>query len=272
MSTNKVRYGLKNVHYAPYEVVDGAIVYDTPVAMPGAVELSQEPRGDMVEFYADDILYYSSPNNQGYDVTLSIAVLPESFRKDCLGENKDETDQVLTESIGDKGKPFALLFEFDGDVRATRHVLYNCSANRLSETGSTKTDTVEPQTTELSLVASPRPTDGAVKSKTTENTPDAIYNNWYSAVYTSTPVAVTGVVLLPESLSLEVDEVRQLAATVLPLNATNKAVTWSSSDETKATVSSAGLVTGIAAGSATITVTTADGEFTDTCTVTVTSD
>jgi phi13 family phage major tail protein len=269
---NKVMFGLKNVHYATFTISNGTITYDTPVAIPGAVELSLEPRGDMVEFYADDVLYYSAGNNQGYEGTLSIALIPEQFAIDCLGESLDEDDKVLTENVTTKGKPFALLFEFDGDEKATRHVLYNCSANRPTVGSSTKTDTVEPQPNELTFIASARLTDGAVKTKTTSSTPDEVYNNWYSAVYTSTPVAVTGVVLLPESLSLEVDEVRQLAATVLPLIATNKAVTWSSSDETKATVSSAGLVTGIAAGEATITVTTVDGSKTDTCTVTVTSD
>ena len=54
-----------------------------------------------------------------------------------------------------------------------------------------------------------------------------------------------------------------------PADATNKNVTWSSDNEAAATVSSTGLVTAVAAGSATITVTTEDGGFTDTCAVTV---
>lgn len=183
---NKVMFGLKNVHYATYEITDGEITYDTPVAIPGAVELSLEPRGDMVEFYADDNLYYSAGNNQGYDGTLSIALIPETFAVDCLGETKDTEDMVLTENANAKGKPFALLFEFDGDVKATRHVLYNCTANRPTITSSTKTDSVEPQPNELTFVASARPTDGAVKTKTTETTPANIYDNWYNAVYEKT--------------------------------------------------------------------------------------
>src|SRR5690606_37215566 len=139
---NKVMFGLKNVHYATftYDSTTNTITYDTPVAIPGAVELSLEPRGDMVEFYADDILYYSAGNNQGYEGTLSIALIPEQFAIDCLGEEKDDDDKVLTENVTAKGKPFALLFEFDGDVKATRHVLYNCTANRPAVGSSTKTD------------------------------------------------------------------------------------------------------------------------------------
>lgn len=63
----------------------------------------------------------------------------------------------------------------------------------------------------------------------------------------------------------------QLTSTVTPANATNKAVTYSSSDETKATVSASGEVTGVAEGTATITVTTTDGNKTDTSTITVTA-
>lgn len=182
---NKVKFGLKNVHYATFTVDEttGDITYDTPIRIPGAVELSLEPRGDMVEFYADDMLYYSAQNNQGYDGTLSIAIIPEQFAIDCLGEEKDETDMVLTEKTNLRGKPFAFLFEFDGDEKATRHVLYNCTANRPTVTSSTRTDTVEPTPDELTFVASPRETDYAVKAKTTADTPAEVYDTWYDAVY-----------------------------------------------------------------------------------------
>src|SRR5699024_1838866 len=112
--SNKVKFGLRNVHVAPFEVVDGEIVYDTPFRVPGAVEISLEPRGDMVEFYADDMLYYSAQNNQGYDGTLSIAIIPTKFSVECLGEEEDEEDNVLTERTTSKGKQFAMMFEFDG--------------------------------------------------------------------------------------------------------------------------------------------------------------
>lgn len=183
MPENKVQFGLKNVHYATFTELNGVITYDTPIRLPGAVELSLEPRGDMGEFFADDTLYYSAPNNQGYEGTLSIANIPEQFAIDCLGEIKDETDMVLTETTTTKGKPFALLFEFDGDVKATRHVLYNCSANRPKVGSSTKTNSVEPQPNELTFVASARPGDYYVKTKTLDTTPQAIYDAWYTAVY-----------------------------------------------------------------------------------------
>ena len=74
---------------------------------------------------------------------------------------------------------------------------------------------------------------------------------------------------LPATESVFVGKTVQLTATVKPDDATNKAVSWSSSDETIATVDANGIVTGIAVGDATITVTTVDGAKTASCVVSV---
>ena len=81
-------------------------------------------------------------------------------------------------------------------------------------------------------------------------------------------VAVTGVTLDKETVTIKEGQTATLKATVLPENATNKEVTWTSSNESIATISN-GVITGASEGTATITVTTKDGNFTDTCTVTV---
>ena len=85
-------------------------------------------------------------------------------------------------------------------------------------------------------------------------------------------IHVTSVSLDKTSLELTEGETAQLTATVKPDNATNKNVTWSSSAPNVATVDSSGKVTAVAPGTATITVTTADGGFTATCAVTVRPD
>lgn len=82
-------------------------------------------------------------------------------------------------------------------------------------------------------------------------------------------IHVTGVGVIPSALGLVEEETAQLEAVVVPANAGDKTVTWSSDDSTVATVSEAGLVTAVGAGTATITVTTTDGGLTDTCEVTV---
>lgn len=83
------------------------------------------------------------------------------------------------------------------------------------------------------------------------------------------PLAVTGVSLNMATANIAVGDIETLVATVEPENATVKTVIWSSDDPDVATVDSAGKVTGVASGNATITVTTVDGDFTDTCEVTV---
>ncbi len=85
-------------------------------------------------------------------------------------------------------------------------------------------------------------------------------------VKVTTPV--TGVSLNKETLVLELEDTDTLIATVEPSDATNKSVTWASSDESVATVSD-GVVSAVAEGDATITVTTVDGDFTATCDVSV---
>lgn len=82
-------------------------------------------------------------------------------------------------------------------------------------------------------------------------------------------VPVTGVTLNPPPATVVEGNTIQLTANVLPANATNKSVTWSSDNPSIATVDNNGLVTALAPGSATITVTTNDGGFMAGCTVTV---
>ena len=99
-------------------------------------------------------------------------------------------------------------------------------------------------------------------------------NNLYtyssSAWSTYSPsVSVASVSLNQNTLALNTGDSSSLTATVLPTNATNKGVTWTSSKNSVATVDDNGLVTAVASGIATITVTTDDGNYTASCNVTV---
>ncbi len=91
------------------------------------------------------------------------------------------------------------------------------------------------------------------------------------AVWELNTDSVTAVSLNKSSLNLGIGATDTLTATVSPSNATNKNVTWTSSNTSIATVSN-GVVTAKAAGNATITVTTEDGNKTATCDVTVTAE
>lgn len=185
MPENRVVFGLKNAHYSVItEGEEGSVTYATPVKLEGSVELTLEPRGETTDFYADDILYYTTVSNQGYECTLTVANITRDFRTTVLGESLEGTDNVLTENTNNRPRKIAFMFEFDGDQQVTRHCLYFCTVNRPSMNGATKTETAEPQTQELTLVASPRPEDGVVKRSTTGDTPPAVYDAWYTTVYT----------------------------------------------------------------------------------------
>lgn len=182
---NKVKFNICNVHYALITMDDdGEVTFGTPAAMPGAVSLSLEPNGEPSNFYADGYAYYTISNNMGYEGDLELAMVPESFRTDVLKESLDD-NSVLVESANVETANFALLFEFDGDVNAIRHVLYNCSASRPSIESETKEDTIEPGTETLSITADPR-SDGLVKARTGDTTDKEAYTNWYKSVYLPT--------------------------------------------------------------------------------------
>ena len=95
-----------------------------------------------------------------------------------------------------------------------------------------------------------------------------------NALYYTTPVAniaVSAITVTPTTMALTAGGATgAITATVGPSKATNKIVTWSSSNAAVATVAG-GVVTPVAAGAAVITATTAQGSFTATCTVTVTA-
>lgn len=182
---NKVKFNICNVHYAPITVAeDGTVTFATPVAMPGAVSISLDPTGEPESFYADGIEYYVINNNQGYDGDLELAMIPESFRTDILKETAD-ANNVLVENANSETGSFALLFEFDGDIRKIRHVMYNCSASRPTIESKTNEEDKEVQTETLTVKARPM-ADGYVKAKTGDNTTDEVYANWYKSVYQPT--------------------------------------------------------------------------------------
>lgn len=180
---NKVKFGLKNCHYALVTLADdGTATFGTPVAMPGAVSLSLDAEGENEPFYADDSVYYMVSDNNGYSGDLELALIPEWFRTDILQEAKDSNGVLIERSDSTEAVYFALLFEFDGDQNAIRHVLYNCTAARPTISSQTKEESIEPVTETLSLTADPRE-DGLVKSRTGDTTTAAIYDGWYDAVY-----------------------------------------------------------------------------------------
>lgn len=178
---NKVRFGLKNAHYSVVTMNGTTPSFATPVALPGAVSLSLEPQGDSSDFYADDGDYFSRYANNGYEGTLELAMIPDSFLTDCLGQTTD-TDNLVVETSNDQPAYFALLFEFTGDEKGIRHCMYYCTASRPTQAGDTKGESLEVKTEELSFKAIPIPGTNTIKAKSTPTTDTTRYNSWFTTV------------------------------------------------------------------------------------------
>ena len=116
---------------------------------------------------------------------LVVHELAREYEVKKLNAKLDAKGVLVENSSVAESVKFALLFEFDGDINAIRHVLYNCSASRPSIESETKEDTIEPGTETLSITADPR-SDGLVKARTGDTTDETTYKEWYKTVYTPT--------------------------------------------------------------------------------------
>ncbi|HNY08060.1 MAG TPA: Ig domain-containing protein, partial [Bacteroidales bacterium] len=110
---------------------------------------------------------------------------------------------------------------------------------------------------------------GAGTAKIVVTTDDGGFTDTCYVTVSAANIPVSGVTIQPTTMNLYVTETGQLTETVVPPDATNKNVTWSSTNEAIATVNATGLVTAVSEGVAKVAVTTVDGGFSDTCTVTV---
>ena len=192
MSTteNKINYGLKSVYYAKITEDDSGIEYATPVAIPGAVNMSLKKNYERTAIAADDDPEYAvAVDNKGYDGEVEFANLPQSFYTDCLGFEVDGS--TIKESKDGKPCPFALLFEMDGDKQKRRHVFYRCMATPPDLDTATKGDKLDAQTVKLSVSATPAKDTGAIK-RTTTTTDGTVYSKWFETVQTSGGSSVSG--------------------------------------------------------------------------------
>ncbi len=201
MSDSKgVRYGISNAHYALYTEGEGnaAGTYAEPVAMPGATQLTLTPQGNTWTFYADNIAYETGSSNTGYEVTITIAVFGDQAKIDLLGYSTD-ANGVVYEAADAEPKSCAFLWQFDGSKVKKRGLLYNVKFNRPTETGNTKTDSVDPDTDEITGVAIGRDLTIAgnvvnvIKASVTNESATAErYADWFENVYIVGASGATG--------------------------------------------------------------------------------
>lgn len=209
-----------------------------------------------------------------------------------------DNGKVLTYSYDDRGNLQSIVSNGIGDLKATTtdptNQAVEVSVNKTIEVTFNKNIQPGANIDDVTIMQDQTPTayTYVIEGSKLKLTPNQVmdYNSNYTVTiptgavqattgetlgtektfsFTTEPIRVTGVSLNKTATSIDVDATETLVATIAPSNATNQNVTWTSSNAAVATVGNDGTVTGISAGTAVITVTTADGGLTDTCDVTV---
>lgn len=182
---NKVKYGLKNVHYAIVtEGEDGTVSYGDFTPHRGAVNIVLNSSVTQEAIPADDDpMYAVAEENNGYEGNLEIQNLDDEFRVNVLGDTKDENG-VIIENKDVVTKRIALAFEISGDSKKTRHLLYNCAVTKPNVESGTKGKGIDVKTDSLGIKAMPAHDTGNIKAKAKQG--EAAYDGWFKKVYTGT--------------------------------------------------------------------------------------
>lgn len=189
MANNKIKFGLKNCKYAiateTFDAETGkwTTTYSAPKGIPGSVSISLSKEVASNIFYADDMAYFKTEQNNGYTGSYEFADVPAYIYEEIFGQTRDKNG-LLVESAEDQSKYVALMFEIDGDVKATKYCLFRVSLQKPSIEASTKGENVEPKTASCDLSVLPRLDDSKVLCKADADTTSAAYEAFYNAVPT----------------------------------------------------------------------------------------
>lgn len=180
---NKVRFGLKNVHVCSITEDAGTITYGKPTAWKGAKSLTLDPEGDTNTYYADNTAYFATNTNNGYSGSLEMSEIPEEIEKMIFNVVTTEEGN-LAEDANLLPNNVALMFQFEGDVNATKYIFYKVVFSRPNVEGETKEESTDPKTTSMDITAIPVEKDDHqwVRSKCRKG--DTNYENFFSTVPT----------------------------------------------------------------------------------------
>ena len=229
-------------------------------SMPGWISLGKISRSGMSTY--EWTVDFSASANDEYDRDGEIVFTAQS-----------DTKVITVTQEGKKGKYIAVesVTVSPTELTLTEGENASLSFEIIPSNASVKEVTWKSSNTAIATVSQDGQVDAIVEGSAVITVTTEDGNKTASCTVTVNPVSVSSVSLDKESLTLKIGESSTLLATVLPENAANKKVTWSSSNSNVATVDSKGTVTGIGVGSAKITVSTEDGGKTATCTVMVDS-
>lgn len=141
---NKVEFGISQLHIGTYTVDDnGDVVMGTPYHLPGARSFSTEAQSEQNNFYADNIIYWSGYSGGSLEGDLTVALFTDEFKKQFMGY-RETMDGGLGE-VKNAYKPNVYVaFQVEGDIEATRAILYNGSLGSITREYATIEENKEP--------------------------------------------------------------------------------------------------------------------------------
>ena len=273
MSENvaKIRRTITDLGYAPITALDenGKPTYGNVVWFAhheaGGRAYDAQPAGQAQAIWADGREVYSFEDNQGYNTTLTTIGVTDDIDEAWYGRTVLQDGSAEEYANGAEYPGFALvIIEDTTDKTGETTIFFNCHINQRSgKQGATSEGSgINPQFPEHNIACRPRLDCAAVCKR--------IPGKTKITTIPEPSMAAPHVHILENTAAVAVAGTKKLTiSSVLPADAS---ITWTSSATGKATVASDGTVTGVSAGSATITasITVSGTAYTDTCTVVVT--
>lgn len=182
MPDNKLTIGISNVYCAPIiKQENGVTTYETPFALPGAVNIKSTISQESEPIYADNKVYHNVQGDSYGEGTLEMVDFSEEFLTKVMGYKKDEKNGLALKG-NSQSRSFALLFQVRGDYSQTRLIYYVCTPEKLPEEYNTIKDKAEVKTRELSIKMASNE-EGWYSYKIKEADDKETYTNFFKKVY-----------------------------------------------------------------------------------------
>lgn len=153
--SNKVRFGLSNVHYSKITYGENdAVTYATPVPWRGAVSLTIDVEANSSKFFADNGVWAAFDSVTGGTVTLEMADTPKTVFTDLLGFVETATGEIV-ENTTPITQEFCLLFEVSGNTDPIGYRLYRCILSRPGLDAETTNENTDPKTSSYEMTYMP---------------------------------------------------------------------------------------------------------------------
>ena len=148
--TNKVRFGLSNLRIGTYTESNGTVTLGSPVTQKGAVNLTLDPEAEENTFWADNVKYYVTNQDNGFSGSLEVAKFDDDIKTGFLGYVSLTGGGIAHIKGASKPKVY-IMGQAEGDSKARRFIMYNVTLGQIQFEAATTEDAVEPATETIDI-------------------------------------------------------------------------------------------------------------------------